>query len=77
MDELKWLQSAAGQTPAPPEVDVADDVMRTLSQQRSAASTPMLLAVALASWALAGVAVLIAQQAVAAWQDPLSDLLRL
>jgi hypothetical protein len=78
MDELKWLQDAAGQPLAPPEIDVTSAVMRTLRERRSApTAVPMLFAVALASWMLAGAVVLVAYHAVSAWQDPLADLLRL
>jgi hypothetical protein len=76
-NELKWLQSVAAEPiAAPPDVDVTADVMRTLRQRRSAPATHMLLAVALASWALAAVSVVMAQQAISAWQDPLANLLR-
>ena len=76
MDELKWLESAAGQPPAPPHVDVTDSVMHTLNHHQPPHPTAMLVAVAVAGWAIAAVAIVFAQQAVAAWQDPLGDFLR-
>ena len=76
MDELNWLRTAAGQLPTPPSIDVTEDVLRTLREQKSPQSTPMLLAIALTSWGLAIASLVIAQQAVASWQDPLAALLR-
>ncbi len=77
MNELDWLRSAAGSPQPPPAIDVTDDVMRTLREQHAPQSTnPMLLGVALASWGLAIASVIVAQQAVSAWQDPLAVLLR-
>jgi len=80
MNELNWLKDAVP-NPIPPDIDVTDDVMRTIRTRQSEPSAALfsprlLLGVALASWALAGVAVLIAQQAVSAFQNPLGDLLR-
>lgn len=78
MDELKWLQGAAPPPPPVPNIDVTAEVMRTLRQRRQPpSSAPMLCAVAVASWLLAGATVLVAHQAVSAWQNPLADLLRL
>jgi hypothetical protein len=76
MDEIKWLQDAAGQSPAPPRIDVTDSVMRTLKQHQPAQPMAMLLGVAVAGWAIAVVAIVFAQQAVSAWQNPLGDLIR-
>jgi hypothetical protein len=81
MDEIDWLQTNV-KIAAAPQLDVAGRVMQTLRASESAASSPppqtrMWIAIALASWAFAAVSVLVAQQAIWAWQDPLGDLLRL
>jgi hypothetical protein len=77
MDELKWLESAAGRMSAPPpSIDVTHDVMRTLREREAPQPVSMLLGVAIAGCSFAVISIVFAQQAVAAWHDPLGDLLR-
>jgi len=77
MDELKWLKGAVGRMPAaPPSIDVTQDVMRTLREREAPQPLSMLLGVAIAGCSFAAVSIVFAQQAVAAWHDPLGDLLR-
>jgi hypothetical protein len=78
MNEVNWLKAAAGSPEVPEEIDVTSEVMRTLRGRRAPQPTtmPMWFGIALASWGLAIASIVVAQQAVSAWQDPLVLLLR-
>jgi anti-sigma factor RsiW len=76
MKEIELIQKLDAAAGPPPEIDVADQVLRRIRTARAQApqSGPMWIAALISSVAAAAV-LLIALQSVSALQNPLGDLL--